>query len=304
MSETRSYVLLHFIVLIWGFTAILGKLISLPPVEVVFYRTAIAAVALFILLALWKRPMRFDDPRIYLFLLGTGGLVAIHWILFFLSARVANVSVCLAGLATCSLWTAFIEPLYYRRKVKGFEVFLGALGVLGMVVIFQVEFKYWVGLLLAILSAFISSVFTIINAEFVRRDRDPFVITLYEMVGAFLFVLIYLPFYQLQSGPFVWLGWNLDVLWLAILAIVCTVYAYSASVKLMKRISPFTMNLTVNMEPIYGIILALVIFGSSEEMSGGFYLGTGLILTSVLAYPVINRLQSRKPLDNRHVAPY
>ncbi len=302
-TNTRNYLILHLLVLIWGFTAILGKLISLPPVEVVFYRTLIAALALIVFIRFTKRTFRTSGHRGYALQLGTGVLIAVHWILFFLSARISNVSVCLAGIATCSLWTAFLEPIYYKKSVKPFEVFLGLLGVVGMVIIFNVELDYWLGLLLAIGSAFLASVFTIINAEFVRRGRDPFVITFFEMSGAFLAIVLILPVYGWMQGGIDLSLVGFDWLWLGILAIVCTVYAFSVSVDLMKSISPFLMNLTVNLEPVYGIILAVIIFGSSEEMSGGFYLGTALILAAVLAYPVYNRFTRRKPLDNRHVAP-
>ena len=303
MARTQSYLTLHLLVLIWGFTAILGKLISIPAVEVVFFRTLIAAIALIVFILVSKRTFRTSGRRGYQLQLGTGVLIAAHWILFFLSARISNVSVSLAGMATCSLWTAVLEPLYYKKNVKPFEVFLGLLGLVGMIVIFNVAFDYWLGLLLAVISALLASIFTIINAEFVRRGRDPFVITFFEMSGAFLSIVFFLPlYYYLQGEVQLVPTWN-DWMWLGILAIVCTVYAYSISVKLMKDISPFVMNLTVNLEPIYGIILAIIIFGSSEEMTAGFYVGTALILLAVLSYPVFNWYLKRKPLDNRHAAP-
>jgi drug/metabolite transporter (DMT)-like permease len=303
MAKSKSYLTLHFLVLIWGFTAILGKLISLPAVEVVFYRTLIAALALILFILVTKRSFRTSGRRGYHMQLGTGAIIAAHWILFFLSARISNVSVSLAGMATCSLWTAVLEPLYYKKNIKPFEIFLGLMGLVGMIIIFNVAFTFWLGLVLAVVSALLASIFTIINAEFVRRGRDPFVITFFEMAGAFGSIVLFLPLYYYIQGTVVLdVSWN-DFLWLGILAIVCTVYAYSISVKLMKDISPFVMNLTVNLEPIYGIILAILIFGSSEEMSPGFYMGTSLILLAVLSYPVFNWYLKRKPLDNRHTAP-
>lgn len=303
MTKPQSYLTLHLLVLIWGFTAILGKLISLPAVEVVFYRTLIAALALIIFILATGRTFKTSGKRGYQLQLGTGILIAAHWILFFLSARISNVSVSLAGMATCSLWTAVLEPLYYKRNIKPFEIFLGLLGLVGMIIIFNVAFSFWLGLVLAVISALLASIFTIMNAEFVRRGRDPFVITFFEMSGAFLSIVLFLPlYYYIQGSIQLSPSWD-DMLWLGILAIVCTVYAYSISVKLMKDISPFVMNLTVNLEPIYGIILAILIFGSSEEMTPGFYVGTSLILLAVLSYPVFNWYLKRKPLDNRHAAP-
>ncbi len=299
----RHYLTLHLLVLIWGFTAILGMSIEIPSVEVVFYRTLIACVVLlgYILIRRKKLTPIFD--RGGLFQLGTGVIIAAHWILFFLAARVSNVSVCLAGMATTSLWTAFLEPFYHRKRVQPFEVFLGFMALVGMVVIFNVAFDFWLGLLLAIISALLSAIFTIINAEFVKKERDPFVITFYEMLGAVVSIILFFPFYSsLRGGLVLEITW-MDFLWLALLAVVCTVYAYSISVQLMKHISPFTMNLTVNLEPVYGIVLAVLIFGSREEMSAGFYVGTSLILMAVLAYPLFNKTFRRKPLPNRHASP-
>jgi len=299
MSLTADYFKLHFVVLIWGFTAILGKLIQIPSVEIVFYRTLISSVALFFFISFSAKGFRSRHGKGWM-QLGTGAIIALHWILFFLSAEISNVSVCLAGMATTSLWTAFFEPFYYKKKLQPFEILLGSLALAGMCILFNVEFDHWLGLALALGSAILASVFTIINAEFVRKGRDPYVITFYEMTGAALSIALFFPLYSdMQGGLQLSIDWW-DALWLAILAVVCTVYAYSISVELMKTISPFLMNLTVNLEPVYGIILALIIFGESEEMSGGFYMGTCLILVAVLLYPMYNRWRRRKPLDNRH----
>jgi len=288
-QERKDNLLLHFIVLIWGFTAILGLLISIPPVEVVFYRTLIAALGLYILLKLSGRSIGIGSTRKLLFIMSVGGLISAHWILFFLSARMSNASVCLAGMATCSLWTSLIEPLSQRRKIKAFEVSLSVIAFAGIGIIFNVAFDYILALLVAILSAFISAIFTVINGR-LTNYHDPFTITYYEMIGACISVLIFFPFYgHFMVEEINWIPKAMDWVYLTVLAIVCTVYAYSISVELMKRLSAFSINLVVNLEPVYGIILALLIFGDKEEMSGGFYAGTFLILTSVFIYPILNR---------------
>ena len=297
IQEKKDFLTLHFIVLIWGFTAILGLLIDIPPVEVVFFRTLISSVGLWIVLRFWKRSLVIRSRKHFWVIPGTGVLIALHWILFFLSARISNASVCLAGMATCSLWTSLIEPLSQGRKIRGFEVLLSIVAFIGIGVIFNVEFDYLSGLLIAVLSAFIASVFTVINGR-LTKTHDPYVITFYEMVGACVFTAMFFPIY---TGVFVdslSLSPTLDDwFYLSVLAIVCTVYAYSVSVELMKRLSAFSINLVVNLEPVYGIILALIIFGDSEEMSPGFYLGTLLILTSVLLYPLLNRCYKKKALS-------
>ncbi|WP_425390636.1 DMT family transporter [Ekhidna sp.] len=297
IQEKKDYLTLHFIVLIWGFTAILGLLIEIPSVEVVFFRTLISAIGLFVLLKFWKRPLKINSRKQLLTILGTGALIAAHWILFFLSARISNASVCLAGMATCSLWTSLIEPISQGRRIKGFEVLLSIIAFIGIGVIFNVEFDYLSGLLTAVLSAFIASVFTVINGR-LTKTYDPYVITYYEMIGACVSIALFFPIYshffvdQLSLNPSL-----MDWFYLGSLAIFCTVYAYSVSVELMKRLSAFSINLVVNLEPVYGIILALIIFGDSEEMSPGFYIGTLLILTSVLLYPLLNRRYKKKALS-------
>lgn len=296
IQENKDFMLLHFIVMIWGFTAILGLLIELPPVEVVFFRTLIASMGLYLLLKLRGRNLKINSGKTMGIFLGTGALIALHWITFFLSARISNASVCLAGMATCSLWTSLLEPLSQKRKVKGFEVILSIIAFIGIGVIFNVEFNFLTGLLVAVFSAFISAIFTVINGR-LSKQFNPYVITFYEMVGACCSILLFYPIYVTYfTDSIVWFPSSRDWIWLLALALVCTVYAYSASVELMKRLSAFSINLVVNLEPIYGIILALLIFGASEEMSSGFYLGTGLILTSVLLYPLLNRRYKKKAL--------
>ncbi len=296
-TEYKDYALLHFIVVIWGFTAILGRLIEIPSVEIVFFRTLVAALGLYVLLWLRKRSFNIGVSDT-LKILGTGFLIAAHWILFFAAARVSTVSVCLAGMATCSLWTSILEPLATKRKVRPFEILLSLLAIVGIIVIFRVEFDHKLGLIMAIISAAIAAVFTVINAKFTMR-HNPYMITFYEMVGACIGTALFFPFYTtyFTDGVLMLYPTSMDWFYLAILALACTVYAYSVSVELMKRLSAFVVNLTVNLEPVYGIILALLIFGDEEEMSGGFYMGTALILVSVLLYPVINRYFKRKALE-------
>jgi drug/metabolite transporter (DMT)-like permease len=298
MAQAKHYLLLHLVVLIWGFTAALGLLISIPSVEIVFYRTLIASLALALVLLVSKK--RWVLPRATVVaILGTGALIATHWVLFFAAARVANASVCLAGMATCSLWTSLLEPWMTGRKIKGYEVGLGLLVIVGLYVIFRFEFDHALGLTMAIASALLGAVFTILNARFAQR-YDAYVITFYEMVGACLSVVLFFPVYVIylsDSGTLQLVPTLTDWLYLLVLSLVCTLYAFSVSVDLMRYVTAFAMNLTNNLEPVYGILLAVLIFGEREAMSGAFYAGTAIILLSVLAYPVINRWQRRRALS-------
>ncbi|RAI87108.1 DMT family transporter [Algoriphagus yeomjeoni] len=293
-STIKDYLMLHFIVLIWGFTAILGLLISLPAIELVFYRTLIASVGVAGLFLLKKKNLLMPFPSM-IRVTGVGFVIAMHWILFFWSARVSTASVCLAGMATTSLWTAFVEPLFNRTKIKWYEVGLGLMVICGLLVIFSFESGYWLGLSMALGSSFLAAVFSVLNGKLAHK-HNPYQITFYEMAGACLFTILFMPFYSnfmTEEGlQLAWVGY--DWFWLFILGGICTVYAFSVSVELMKRLSVFSINLTVNLEPVYGIILAVLIFGESEKMTPQFYLGTGIILVSVLTYPVLNYINKRR----------
>lgn len=297
MSEasTKDFVKLHLIVGIWGFTAILGELIALPAVEIVFFRTALAAVLMGIFMVYRKKAFalgRKDTLKIIL----TGFIIATHWILFFAAADVANVSISLIGLATATLWASLLEPLMSRRKLQWFEVILGLVVIGGLYIIFQVEFDYALGLGMSVLSGLCAAIFSILNSQFAKK-HSPYPITFWEMTSATLGVLAFFPFYARyisESGTIQWTMSGMDWLWMFILAGVCTVYAFSVSVELMKRISAFAVNLTINLEPVYGILLALLIFGDEEAMGPGFYLGAGIIILSVLSYPLFRRWQRRR----------
>jgi len=294
-ATLRDYVLLHFIIILWGFTAILGLLIRIPPVELVFFRTFLSMAGLGFILLVKRLRFRIGNINI-LKLLGTGFLISGHWILFFGSARISTASVCLAGIATTSFWTSILEPLSKGQKIRLLEVFFGSLMILGLYLIFHFEVNHAAGLLLALGSALLAASFTVINSH-LTHSQHQFIISFYEMMGAFLATALFLPVYAytlsgdagLQLTPSA-----MDWLYLGILAFVCTVYPFSISIELMKRITAFFVNLSVNMEPVYGIILAVIIFGEKEKMNGGFYIGTLIILLSVILYPVLRRLLNRR----------
>ncbi|TDB64110.1 DMT family transporter [Arundinibacter roseus] len=284
-----AYLQLHFLVLIWGFTAILGLLVSIAPTSLVFFRTSLAVAGLALFIWIRGKSFRVEPAQIVRMML-VGLLLSAHWILFFASARISTASVCLAGMSTTSLWTSLVEPLVNRQRVRPLEVFLGLVAVAGLYLVFRFEFDHALGLVLALGSAFLAALFTVANSHFVKKT-DAFVITFYEMIGAsigsFLCMLLFESL-ALNNGLPLWPKTS-DWPWILILAWVCTVYAYSMGTHLMKEFSAYMVNLTVNLEPVYGIALAFFIFGEKERMKPGFYLGTLVILLAVVLYPILQR---------------
>ena len=295
-TTSKDYLLLHFIVFIWGFTAILGALVTIPSVELVFYRTLFAFLSLLVILYIKKKSFKLGRGDFFK-ILGVGVIIAVHWITFFAAIKISTVSVCLAGLATTSFWTSFLEPLICRTKLKWYEVALGVVVIGGLYIIFKFEFNHKMGLFLGIFSGFFGALFSVINGRFVDR-HDPYVITFYEMLGAFLGTVVMLPLYYfiLTEGlsAVQLMPTGMDIVYIGLLALVCTVYPFAAAIELMKRLSVFTINLTVNLEPIYGIILAIIILGAKETMSSQFYIGTAIILASVIIHPILNHYYKRR----------
>ncbi|MCB0495379.1 MAG: DMT family transporter [Cyclobacteriaceae bacterium] len=287
MFDKRPYLHLHFLVFLWGFTAILGLLIHLSFPEVVFYRTLFSFIAFIPVLYIAKIPFSID-PRTLFKLLITGLVISFHWLLFFGAARYANASVSLIGLSTTSLWTALIEPLARRQRMSKLEVFFGLLIILGLYIIYKDDFTYGVGLLMSLGSAFFAAVFSVTNSLFVRR-LNPLQITFYETGGAFLGTIPFVVWQLNTEGRGLAFPTDMDLVYLLILALICTVYANAVWVRLLKSITAFAANLVINLEPIYGILLALLIFGQSESMNPGFYVGGGIIILTVFIYPVVSR---------------
>jgi drug/metabolite transporter (DMT)-like permease len=285
-----DYFKLHFIVFLFGFTAILGKLISLPSVEMVFYRTLLAAVGMGALIFFIKGSFALPSQKDLWKLMLTGFIVATHWLTFFGSGRVANPSVSLVGFATCSFWAALFEPIAKRKKIRPMEVGLGIAVLIGLYVIFSFDFHYIFGLLLGITSGLTAAIFSVINSKMVTR-MSSYTITFYEMIAASLAIIAFFPFYKnyFSDGSLHLTPSGADWFYLAILGWVCSVYAYSQMIDLTKKLSVFFIQLALNLEPVYGIALALLIFGKQELMGWNFYVGTLIILTAVALYPILKR---------------
>lgn len=281
----RDYLLLHLVILAWGFTAILGKLITLPPVDVVLWRTALAATG-FALLARWlNQPLKIPRPQMWK-LLGVGAILGLHWVLFFAAARLATASVSLAALPTAMLWCSLIEPFADgSRRWRPWELLVGVIIMGAVWMIYEVELRYWLGFTVGITAALLAAIFVVTNKQLVAQWHYS-VMGFYQMVGALLVTLLA----SLISTPFhISVPNAMDTLWLFILASICTVGAYAGYMTVLRRMSIFTINVVYNLEPVYGIVLAVIIFGSQEHMSGGFYVGASIIIGSVLLVPWLRR---------------
>lgn len=287
----RNHIKLHFVVFIYGFTAILGKLITLPAAEMVWYRMLIAFLALGLYLKYKKQSVAYPRAAVAK-MFGVGLVVAFHWITFFHAVKISNVSVTLGCLASTTLFTSILEPVIARRRFIWLEVIIGMIIIIGLYLIFQFEFQYKWGIITALTSAFLAGLFTVLNKTFIAK-YNPVVISFYEMGSGFLGITIFL----FITGGFVYgvpVPTSMDWLWLTVLGIVCTAYAYVVSIDVMKVLSAYSVVLTINMEPVYGIVMAYFIFKDSEYMSLGFYIGTLIILSAVFLYPYVMKKMSKR----------
>jgi drug/metabolite transporter (DMT)-like permease len=284
-ATLRDYLQLHLVILLWGFTAILGKLISIPALEVTVWRTSLAALGLALIAQMRGISLRLPR-RMALALLSTGVLIGWHWMLFFLSARLSTASVSLAALPTLMVWCSILEPLVNRtHRWSRTELLTGVVMVAAVWIIYRFEFRQWLGFTVGLLSAFFAAIFGVINKLLTAR-QPPLVICFYQMIGACAACLLLLPVFGKENLA---VPSAADFLWLLILSQLCTVGAYIGYLDLLRRMSVFTINVVYNLEPVYGILLAALIFGERERMSGGFYLGAGIIVVAVLALPFVNR---------------
>jgi drug/metabolite transporter (DMT)-like permease len=221
-----------------------------------------------------------------------GAIIAAHWVTFFHSIKISTVSVTLATVSTGAFFGSIIEPIIYRRRFNSKELLLGVMVIIGLYLIFRFEGDYIAGILVALLSAFLAAVFQVVNGKLVKA-YSAHRITLLEMLGGWLSISIYLLFSGgLDASIFNLQGY--DWLWLAILGSVCTAFAFIESVAVMKEISPFTVLLSINLEPVYGILLALFIFGDAEKMDPWFYVGAAIILSSLFLDVYLRRRKRRE----------
>ena len=276
----KAFIQLHAAVFLAGFTAILGKLIELNEGLLVWYRLLITVLTLGLLL-FFKKQLERIAIKDALKIGGVGIIVALHWVSFYGSIKYANVSVALVCLSGSGFFTAFFDPLIFKRRINYKEVLLGLLAIAGIYIIFDFHPQYKVGIVFGILSAIGSSLFPIFNKKLLTHFT-PNTLTLYELGGGFIFLTLLIPFYLIQFPATYYVPTNRDWVWLFVLAWLCTVLCFDLQLNALKKITPFTANLTYNLEPVYGIILAFIFFKENKTLNVHFYIGVALILSAVV----------------------
>ncbi len=290
-TVNKNLLILHFTVFIWGFTGILGALISISAVQLVWYRVLIASVSLFLYFRFNKTAFAVSK-RSFLQLIFIGAAVGGHWILFFASIKLSNVPVALVCLSSITLFIAVLEPLIKRKQTSTLEIIAGFLIIIGITIIFKFEVRYTKGILAGLSSALCAALFSIANSIQVKNYEPP-VIAFYELAGAFFWTTIFL---------FLTGGFNnnmvlsrADLGYLLLLGSVCTSLAYVAGVSVMRELSAFRVALITNLEPVYGIVMSFLFFGDNDKMTSGFWIGALIILSTIFFFPVAQKhLASRK----------
>lgn len=290
-DNLKSYLNLHLIVFIWGFTAILGALITIDAENLVWYRMLLAGIFLGVFIVYKKQSFQVPVKEFFK-LIFVGLLIALHWIFFFKAIHVSNVSITLSIFSLGAFFASLLEPLFFGRKVLWYEVFFGLVIIGGLALILQVEIKYLHGVYFALASIILGVLFTLMNGKLIA-DHEPSVITFYEFGAGVFFISIYFLLQGKFNADFFSISLNNWIL-LLVLASVCTAYAFTASVKVMQKLTPYTVMLTTNLEPVYGIVLAYFILGGKEKMSTEFYIGAIIIVITVILNGVFKHYQKKK----------
>ena len=291
-NNLRHYLHLHFLVFIAGFTAILGEAISLGSIALVWHRMLIAFVLTFLFLIFRKYDFKINIRDFFNFSLA-GIIIALHWITFFEAIEQSNISITLAMFSTGAFFASLLEPIFFKRKIKPVEIILGCVVVCGVFIILNANINSFVGVLLGIVSALLASLFSVFNGKLVQNN-NPFLISFYEFLSGVVFILLYLIFSDNLSDLAISSFFSYDYLYVFILGSICTAYAFIASIYILKFLSPYTLVLTYNLEPVYGILLAIFIFPDTEKMEFSFYIGTLIIISTIIINSILKIKNNKK----------
>jgi len=291
-NNLRHYLHLHFLVFIAGFTAILGEAISLGSISLVWHRMLIALVLTFLFLIFRKYDFKINLRDFFNFSLA-GIIIALHWITFFEAIEQSNISITLAMFSTGAFFASLLEPIFFKRKIKPVEIILGCVVICGVFIILKANINSFVGVFLGIVSALLASLFSVFNGKLVQNN-NPFLISFYEFLSGVVFILLYLIFSDNVSDLTISSLFSYDYLYVFILGSICTAYAFIASIYILKFLSPYTLVLTYNLEPVYGILLAIFIFPDTEKMEFSFYIGTLIIISTIIINSILKIKNNKK----------
>jgi len=288
----KAFLQLHLAVFLAGFTGILGRLITLNEGLLVWYRLLISSATMWVLFLLLKKIQKISFSDI-LKITGVGFIAAMHWVTFYGSIKSANVSVALVCFSSVGFFTALLEPLIFKKRIDITELLLGIVVMIGIYIIFRFDPKYKIGIIIGIISAVLGSLFPILNKSLLHRVGVETLLS-YELTGGFLVLTILLPFYlhYFPSNQFL-PGW-MNLFWLLVLSWACSVWAFQLSANALKKLSAFTVNLTYNLEPVYGILLAFVVYHENKELSRWFYIGFALIGLALAIHIILLRKNEKK----------
>ena len=276
----KALLQLNGAVFLWGFTGVLGRAITLDSLSLVWYRLLITALSLWLLYGVQKKIKRLPWQSV-LYIGGIGTIQALHWVCFYASIKYANVTIALTCLSTSALLSSLIEPIILKKRFEAIEIVLGLFAIAGIVVIYNTHLQFSIGIVVGLLSALLTVLVSVLNKKMVDQ-YEPESITLFQLTGGFAGLTLLLPFSFLLSQPAVLFPTTWDWVWLIVLSWVCTIFTFYLYIRSLKQVSAFTMNLVLTLEPIYGIILAFIIFKENESLSPWFYAGFGLITLAVL----------------------
>ena len=278
-NKSKSLLHFHLIVFIFGFTAILGSLISVNSYQIVWFRVLIAALTIIVVIKILKKSIQISLSQL-LILVFCGFLISLHWVFFFKAIKVSNVSVTLSILSLGAFITSFLEPFFYKKKIVKYEVVFGIIVAAGTIIVFKTQLHYLEGIIYALIAILFSVFFTLINGKIINY-LPSLTISFYELSSGFFIISFILLLRGDFSSELIKITQD-DLLWLLILGTICTAYAFVISVDVMKHLSPYTIMISINMEPIYGMLLAYLLLGDNEKMSSLFYVGFFLIFFSVI----------------------
>jgi len=278
----KAFFQLHTAVFLAGFTGILGRLITLNEALLVWYRLLITVLTLWILFYFQRKLYRISWAGVAR-ITGVGVIVALHWVAFYASIKYSNVSVALVCLSAMGFFTAILDPLITRKRFNIIELLLGLLVIVGISLIFHFDPQYKTGIIIGVISALLACLFPIFNSLLVKQYK-PETVTLYQLSGGFVFLSMLVPVYLLYVPAGHIVPTLSDTGWLLVLGWFCTVLAFNLTMNALKKISAFTVNLTYNLEPLYGIALAFIVYREDKHLSGSFYVGLFLIVLSVFLH--------------------